>query len=79
MTMKGERMAFAPKRKKAPPARYTVTLPRRVENDLEQIAEDLEITKSEAFRRALSLFRHAVEADKVTITKKGEEHTVLVK
>ncbi len=60
--------------------RYTVTLPPRVESDLTQVAANLQISKSEAFRRALTLLKHAVEADKVIfINANDEEQVVLVK
>ncbi len=59
--------------------RYTVTLPPRVERDLTQVAANLQISKSEAFRRALTLLKHAAEADKVIFKKDDEEQVVLVK
>ena len=59
--------------------RYTVTLPPPVERSLTNVAGQLHISKSEAFRRALTLLEHAVEADKVILKKDGEEQTVLVK
>ncbi|MCR4340758.1 MAG: hypothetical protein NUW01_12830 [Gemmatimonadaceae bacterium] len=60
-------------------SRYTVSLPPRVEKDLEDVAEALQIPKSEAFRRALTLLKHAAEADEV-ILKKGDHSTsVLLK
>ena len=61
-------------------SRYTVDLSSNVDDDLKKIATDLEITKAEVFRRALTLFRHAVKGEKATITTKaGEETSVLVK
>lgn len=59
--------------------RYTVTLPPRVEDYLETITRDLGISKSEAFRRALTLLKHAASADAVVLKNKGEEQTVLIK
>ncbi len=61
-------------------ARYSVSLPSTAEGDLNKIATSLQITKAEAFRRALTLYRHAVEAEKVTLTDKdGQNLAVLVK
>jgi translation initiation factor 2 alpha subunit (eIF-2alpha) len=59
--------------------RYTVTLPPRVEKDLEDVAESLQIPKSEAFRRALTLLKHAADADEVILKKDNQSKTVLVK
>ncbi len=59
--------------------RYTVTLAPRAENDLDVIAAELEITKAEAFRRALSLYRHAIDADGVVLKKGGKDQLLLVK
>jgi len=59
--------------------RYTVTLPPKVEKDLEELAQSLQIPKSEAFRRALTLLKHAVDADEVILKKDNHEKTVLVK
>jgi hypothetical protein len=59
--------------------RYTVSLPPRVEKDLAQIATDLQITKSEAFRRALTLLKHASKADEVILRNDGKDQTILVK
>ena len=59
--------------------RYTVTLPPRAESDLEAVAANLQITKSEAFRRALTLLKHAAEADEVILKKDDKTQTVLLK
>ncbi len=60
--------------------RYTVTLPSGLEESLEAITSELEISKSEAFRRALTLLNHAAKADQVILmTKDGEKQTVLLK
>lgn len=60
-------------------SRYTVTLPPGLERDLEELATNLQIPKSEAFRRALTLFKYAAKADEVVLKKDNEEKTVLVK
>lgn len=59
--------------------RYNVTLPPPVNEALERVAEQLHVSKAEAIRRALTLFAHAVESDKVELTKSGERQTVLIK
>ena len=59
--------------------RYTVTLGPRLDDELEEIAIDLGITKAEAFRRALTLYKHAVNSDGVILKKGNSDQTVLVK
>lgn len=59
--------------------RYNVSLTSGLEKDLEEVTEELEISKSEVFRRALTLYKHAVAADKVELTRSGEKQTVLVR
>ena len=59
--------------------RYIVTLPPPVNEALERAADQLHVSKAEAIRRALTLFAHAVESDKVELTKHGERQTVLIK
>lgn len=60
-------------------SRYTVSLPPRVEKDLEDVAHALQIPKSEAFRRALTLLKHATEADEVILRTGDLSKSVLVK
>lgn len=62
-----------------PSARYSVTLSPGLNQALEQVAATLEVPKAEVFRRALTLLKHAVEADKVELTSKNEKQTVLLK
>jgi hypothetical protein len=50
-----------------------------MEQDLEDVASKLEIPKAEVFRRALTLYKHAINADKVEFTRNSETQTVLVK
>jgi len=60
--------------------RYNVTLGTNLDKDLDAVAKKLEITKSEALRRALMLFKHAVDAKDVKLTAEdGTEQSVLIK
>jgi len=63
--------------------RYNVTLSSSLNEDLEKVASDLQISKAEAVRRALLLFKHAAKADKVElVTARGasqERQAVLIK
>jgi predicted transcriptional regulator len=59
--------------------RYNVTLGPKLDQELDQVAEDLDITKAEVMRRALTLFKHAVKADEVKLVTAGLEQNVLVK
>ena len=59
--------------------RYSVTLPAPVEADLTMLTESLDITKSEALRRAIVLFKHAVKADKVELQGKYGKQVVMLK
>ena len=60
--------------------RYNVTLGSNLDKDLDQVAEKLQISKAEAMRRALLLFKHAVEAKAVKLTAEdGSEQAVLIK
>ena len=59
--------------------RYTVTLGPRLEDELESIAATLDISKAEAFRRALTLYKYAVESDGVVLKKGDIDQMVLVK
>ncbi len=59
--------------------RYNLTLPTALNRDLEASASLLGISKAETIRRALLLMKHAVQADKVELTRGGEKQTVLVK
>lgn len=58
---------------------YKVTLPPSLEQDLDALVAELRIDKGEIFRRALTLFKHAAEADKVELTKGNEKQRVLLK
>ena len=59
--------------------RYNLTLPAQANRDLEATASLLGVSKAEAIRRALLLMKHAVQADKVELTRGSEKQTVLVK
>jgi|1185.fasta_scaffold566353_2 hypothetical protein len=59
--------------------RYNLTLTPPVNSDLEATANLLGISKAEAIRRALLLMKHAVQADKVELTRGSEKQTVLVR
>lgn len=59
--------------------RYTLTLPPLLEKDLEEVTRTLGVSKSEAIRRALALFKHAVQADTVELTTKTGKKSVLIK
>jgi hypothetical protein len=59
--------------------RYNLTLPESLNLDLEAAASVLGVTKAEAIRRAILLMKHAVQADRVELTSRGEKQTVLVK
>lgn len=60
--------------------RYNVTLGSNLDKDLEEVATKLQVTKSEAMRRALLLFKHAVDAESVTLKgEDGKEKAVLIK
>jgi len=59
--------------------RYNLTLTEPLNEDLEIAADTLGISKAEAIRRAITLMKHAVRADKVTLERDGEKQTVLVK
>ena len=59
--------------------RYNVSLGPKLDRDLERIADELEITKAEALRRALTLFTHAVDADAVKLVTKDGDQIVIVK
>ena len=61
-------------------ARYNVILGGKLDKDLSALAKKLGTTKSEVMRRALLLFKHAVEAKKVTLVlDDGSEQAVLLK
>ena len=60
--------------------RYSVILPRPLEKDLEDLTEELDTTKAEILRRSLTLFKHAIKAEKVELlTKTGEKQEVLLR
>jgi predicted DNA-binding protein len=60
-------------------ARYNVTLPPQLDEDLKKLEENLGTSKAEILRRALVLYKHAVAADEVEFTRSGKKQTVLVK
>jgi len=47
--------------------------------DLSAMAEQLGTTKSEVIRRALVLFKHALKAEKVTLSSGTEQQSVLLR
>ncbi len=47
-------------------------------DDLAAAAEKLQITRAEALRRALLLFKYAVQADKVVLKTDGKDDEVVV-
>ncbi len=59
--------------------RFNVTLPPQLGDDLQELESALGTTKAEVLRRALVLFKHAVKADKVELTKGTEKQTVLLR
>ena len=59
--------------------RYNLTLTEPLNQDLEVAAGLLGISKAEAIRRAITLMKHAVQADKIEFTRGAEKQTVLVK
>jgi hypothetical protein len=59
--------------------RYNLTLPESLNSDLEATAGLLGVSKAEAIRRAVILMKHAVQADKVELTRGQEKQTVLLK
>lgn len=51
-----------------------------MEKDLEDLTEELDTTKAEILRRSLTLFKHAIKAEKVELlTKTGEKQEVLLR
>jgi len=60
--------------------RYNVSLSPKLDEDLNEIAEKLDTTKSEAMRRALVLMRHAIDAKAVKLVDdEGQEQRILIK
>jgi hypothetical protein len=59
--------------------RYNLTLPQNLNSDLEAAASLLGVTKAEAIRRAVLLMKHAVQADKVELTRGTDKQTILLK
>jgi Arc/MetJ-type ribon-helix-helix transcriptional regulator len=47
--------------------RYTVELGPKLDQELAELAEELGISRSEVIRRALVLFKHAVNAEEVIL------------
>ncbi|HVT60010.1 MAG TPA: ribbon-helix-helix protein, CopG family [Thermoanaerobaculia bacterium] len=59
---------------------YNVTLGPELNEELSQLAANLNISKDEALRRALELFKHAAVAQSVELTNPdGDKLTVRVK
>ena len=59
--------------------RYNLTLSDEANQDLEAAASLLGTSKADALRRALMLMKHAVQADKIELTRGTEKQVVLVK
>ena len=59
--------------------RYNLTLSEEANQDLEAAAGLLGTSKADAIRRALILMKHAVQADKIELTRGAEKQVVLVK
>jgi hypothetical protein len=60
--------------------RYNLTLGSNLDKDLDEVATKLQVSKAEVMRRALLLFKHAVEAKSVKLTAEdGSEQAVLIK
>lgn len=60
--------------------RYSVTMDDSLDRDFEEVASALNISRAEALRRAMMLFKHASRADHVILRDdSGEEREVLVK
>jgi len=59
--------------------RYNLTLSREANQDLEATAALLGTSKADALRRAVILLKHAVQADKVELTKGNDKQSVLLK
>jgi hypothetical protein len=58
----------------------TFTLDPTLHGDLSAVADELHISKEEAVRRALELFKHAAGAQSVElITEEGQKQVVKVK
>lgn len=61
-------------------AKYSVVLDPNLNADLSDVASQLKISKEEAVRRALELFKHAANAQSVQlITPDGQTQAVKVK
>ena len=56
-----------------------MTLGPRLEEELEDITVELDISKAEAFRRALTLYKYAVASDSVVLRNGDTDQLVLVK
>lgn len=59
--------------------RYTISIGDTLDGDLNTMARRLETTKSEVIRRALILFREALDADEVILRKGRQNQSVLVR
>lgn len=58
---------------------YKITLSKRLDDELTYLTVKLKKPKSEVMRRAFTLYKLAVDADKVILVTNGEEQEVLVK
>lgn len=58
--------------------RYNMTLGSNLESDLTEIAAKLHVGKSEVLRRALVLFKAAVNAAKVTLVMQDDTEQVVM-
>jgi hypothetical protein len=59
--------------------RYNLTLSQQANQDLEATAALLGTSKADALRRAVILMKHALQADKIELTRGKEKQRVLVK
>ena len=59
---------------------YSVMLPPPVEEDLNELTEELHISKAEALRRSIVLLKHAIKAKRVELEEMdGTKRAVVVR
>lgn len=58
---------------------YNVTISSGLDQDLDSISKKLNISKGETLRRALVLFKHAVDAESIKLVIDGQTEDVLIK